>query len=1070
MTQHDSTFNTSFTYRGNATSTNTPTSTVIRTFDIGGNVVTSKTNGVTTTTNTSTNSSTNYAAPGTLTTNSLTSSLQWSSFLGVSQATGPNGDVASMIYDSTARPSQSTSPYGAVTTYTYADSASPPYHQATTNNHWVQSQLDGFGRTVRAVTGYTSGSTNTTVSTVDTVYAPCGCSPMGKVSQVSLPYAPNGTEYWTTYTYDAIGRTTKVTLADGSATTYSYQGNTVAVTDAAGNVKIFTMDAFGNLITVQETDPSLGAVTTTYTYDVLNHLTAVSMPRGTNNQPRTFSYNSGNTVTGLLQSATNPKNGTVTYVYNSNNLLTSKTDAKNQQIQYTYDTYNRLTQVSHFPVKGHAEDTTQRVNYYYDTNPLDTTHTFSNYTSGRIAAVAYGPADLTAAPTFAEWYNYQISGLVATKRLQVNQAYVVQWPSVTDGSTSLNLDAAYTYDSGGEGKIASVAYPSSGPTYTYSFDQMYRPSGLKDQNNNTDVNNVIYNAASQLTSISYLGINESRTYNTLNQLTALSATQGSTVIVNKSYSYPAAANIGKITSQTDNISGEVVQYTYDSLNRLLQASTSAGSPSWSQAFTYDPYGNLTAKTGTGGAPAIPTSAQPSSYDANGNVTTTYGNQFAYDVENRMTKWTNTIFGTPIATYAYDTQNRRVWQWNGAVDSNGTPVSYSVYYYGPNGQRLGAYTLNVGANTTNGHITGYTLGVGTSTLDTYFGGRRLAPMDRLASAARVGNQSVSFYPYGEDKGTAGANDSWKFATYWRDSATSLDYAMNRYYSSGAGRFLTPDRARGSVKPSNPQSWNRYAYVNNDPTNRVDSSGLCDFAVAGITNSPASAQFFATYNNTAVTVYPYSSGSGAGTYGVLQGIYQVASQAFGPNSSTFAAIQGLLGAAAQGGPIDVITFSGGAAAFTAAVKWLNSNGASNIVSMINDITYVSPGNNGWLYVNPNTIVLAGNNLVDALATSGTIVDVPMHRAGQCGHDFKCIVESLAYLLKGRLSSPCPNPTTIFQPVPPRPQELNWWNLLGSGTAFSSFDMGFYWDFAPDDLGDDDGLTESVTSTFTPVGVVP
>ncbi len=134
MTQHDSTFNTSFTYRGNATSTNTPTSTVIRTFDIGGNVVTSKTNGVTTTTNTSTNSSTNYAAPGTLTTNSLTSSLQWSSFLGVSQTTGPNGDVASMVYDSTARPSQSTSPYGAVTHYSYADSANPPYHQATTRS------------------------------------------------------------------------------------------------------------------------------------------------------------------------------------------------------------------------------------------------------------------------------------------------------------------------------------------------------------------------------------------------------------------------------------------------------------------------------------------------------------------------------------------------------------------------------------------------------------------------------------------------------------------------------------------------------------------------------------------------------------------------------------------------------------------------------------------------------------------------------------------------------------------------------------------------------------------------
>ncbi len=166
MTQHDSAYTTSFTYRGNATSTTTPTSTTIRTFDIGGNVVTSKTNGVTTTTNTSTNSSTNYAAPGTLTTNSLTSSLQWSSFLGVTQATGPNGDVASMIDDA----SRAALPidfalYGAVTHLDRADSASPrtPGHAPTMTGcraSWTVS-----GRTVRAVTGYTSGSTNTTVST-----------------------------------------------------------------------------------------------------------------------------------------------------------------------------------------------------------------------------------------------------------------------------------------------------------------------------------------------------------------------------------------------------------------------------------------------------------------------------------------------------------------------------------------------------------------------------------------------------------------------------------------------------------------------------------------------------------------------------------------------------------------------------------------------------------------------------------------------------------------------------------------------------------------------------------------
>jgi hypothetical protein len=58
-------------------------------------------------------------------------------------------------------------------------------------------------------------------------------------------------------------------------------------------------------------------VTTTYAYDVLNHLISVSMPRGTVTQTRTFNYNIyGTGVTAFLQSATNPENGMVAYNLN----------------------------------------------------------------------------------------------------------------------------------------------------------------------------------------------------------------------------------------------------------------------------------------------------------------------------------------------------------------------------------------------------------------------------------------------------------------------------------------------------------------------------------------------------------------------------------------------------------------------------------------------------------------------------------------------------------------------------------------------------------------------------------
>jgi YD repeat-containing protein len=68
--------------------------------------------------------------------------------------------------------------------------------------------------------------------------------------------------------------------------------------------------------------------------------------------------------------------------------------------------------------------------------------------------------------------------------------------------------------------------------------------------------------------------------------------------VHLKYNYSATQNNGRLTSMQDVISGETVAYTYDSLNRLIQA-TGSGDPSgaWSQQFTYDGFGNLTYKSG-----------------------------------------------------------------------------------------------------------------------------------------------------------------------------------------------------------------------------------------------------------------------------------------------------------------------------------------------------------------------------------------------------------------------------------------------------------------------------------------
>jgi RHS repeat-associated protein len=81
----------------------------------------------------------------------------------------------------------------------------------------------------------------------------------------------------------------------------------------------------------------------------------------------------------------------------------------------------------------------------------------------------------------------------------------------------------------------------------------------------------------------------------------------------------------------------------------------------------------------------------------------------------------------------------------------------------------------------------------------------------------------YYPYGQEKPSATTNGTEKFTGYFRDAETGLDYAVNRYHSPGTGRFLTVDPSGRSVRPSNPGSWNRYAYVTGDPINHTDRKG-------------------------------------------------------------------------------------------------------------------------------------------------------------------------------------------------------------------------------------------------------
>jgi RHS repeat-associated protein len=58
---------------------------------------------------------------------------------------------------------------------------------------------------------------------------------------------------------------------------------------------------------------------------------------------------------------------------------------------------------------------------------------------------------------------------------------------------------------------------------------------------------------------------------------------------------------------------------------------------------------------------------------------------------------------------------------------------------------------------------------------------------------------------------------------RDTESGNDYFDARYYGSSMGRFLSPDEPFADFDPENPQSWNLYGYVRNNPLINTDPDG-------------------------------------------------------------------------------------------------------------------------------------------------------------------------------------------------------------------------------------------------------
>jgi RHS repeat-associated protein len=75
----------------------------------------------------------------------------------------------------------------------------------------------------------------------------------------------------------------------------------------------------------------------------------------------------------------------------------------------------------------------------------------------------------------------------------------------------------------------------------------------------------------------------------------------------------------------------------------------------------------------------------------------------------------------------------------------------------------------------------------------------------------------------------AADFRQFTGKERDAESGLDYFGARYYGSALGRFTSADIPFADQDEYDPQSWNLYSYVRNNPLRNIDPDGrTCTFA--------------------------------------------------------------------------------------------------------------------------------------------------------------------------------------------------------------------------------------------------
>jgi RHS repeat-associated protein len=111
----------------------------------------------------------------------------------------------------------------------------------------------------------------------------------------------------------------------------------------------------------------------------------------------------------------------------------------------------------------------------------------------------------------------------------------------------------------------------------------------------------------------------------------------------------------------------------------------------------------------------------------------------------------------------------------------------------------------------------------NTVTEYFLGDALGSVRQLVNSSGEITYSRAYDPYGVVTSTLGdSQTSYGFTGESYGDSTQLTYLRSRYYSGSTGRFISRDTWSGNANM--PMSFNRWAYVNGNPINYIDPTGM------------------------------------------------------------------------------------------------------------------------------------------------------------------------------------------------------------------------------------------------------